>query len=119
MNRVLQRPAPNISPSETALPRHYRTTLSQLRSGHCSRLNSYRHSIGIADTDLCPECSSAPQTTHHVFTCPAAPTSLSVGDLWHRPGEVARHLASLPSFASLPPLEVQEPRPPPEPPPGT
>ena len=118
-NRVLLRRAPSISRSETTLPRHFRTTLSQLRSGQCSRLNTYRHAIGVSDTDLCPECNSVPHTTDHIFSCPAAPTDLSVEDLWHRPVEVARHLASLQAFASLPPLETQEPRPPPEPPPGT
>ena len=116
-NRVLRRPAPSISPAETTLPHHFRTTLSQLRSGQCSRLNSFRQAIGLADTALCPECCSAPHTTGHIFSCPAAPTNLLVEDLWHRPVEVARHLASLPAFASLPPLEVQEPRPSPEPPP--
>ena len=99
-NRVLHRPAPAISPAERTLPRYYRTTLSQLRSGQCSRLNSYRHAIGISDTDLCPQCNMAPHTTDHVFDCPAAPTNLSVEDLWESPVEVARHLAALPAFAS-------------------
>ena len=119
VNKVLLRQAPRISPSETTLPRHFRTTLSQLRAGQCSRLNSYRQAIGISDTALCPECNAAPHTTDHIFACPAAPTDLTVEDLWHRPEEVARHLASLSAFASLPPLDEQEPRPPPEPPPGT
>ena len=117
-NRVLQRQAPNISPTELSLPRHFRTTLSQLRSGQCSRLNSYRHAIGIAESDLCPRCDREPDTVSHLFECPAAPTDLSTEDLWSRPVEVARHIAALPSFESLPPLEMQEPRPPPEPPPG-
>ena len=94
------RSAPAISPAERTLPRYYRTTLSQLRSGQCSRLNSYRHAIGISDTDLCPQCNMAPHTTDHVFDCPAAPTNLSVEDLWESPVEVARHLAALPAFAS-------------------
>ena len=32
-NKVLLQPAPDIAPTETSLPRYYRTTLSQLRSG--------------------------------------------------------------------------------------
>ena len=47
-----------------------------------------------------------------------APTSLSLGDLWDNPIQVAQHLSSLAAFNSLPPLELQGPRPPPEPPPG-
>ena len=117
-SKVLLRQAPSISLAESALPRYYRTTLSQLRSGQCSRLNSYRHAIGIADTDRCPGCGAAPDTVHHLFSCPAAPTDLSVEDLWSRPVEVAQYIAALPAFESLPALEVREPRPPPEPPPG-
>ena len=44
-NRVLQRSAPDISASETVLPRRYRTTLAQLRSGQCSRLLTFKHAI--------------------------------------------------------------------------
>ena len=117
-NRVLQRQAPAIFPTETSLPRHFRTTLSQLRSGQCSRLNSYRRAIGIEESDLCPRCNALPDTTAPLFDCTEAPTGLSVEDLWGRPVEVARHIAALPSFESLPPLEMQEPRPPPELPPG-
>ena len=101
-NKVLHRPAPAISPMERTLPRYFQTTLSQLRSGQCSRLNSYRHAIGISDTDLCPQCGTGSHTTDHVFNCPAAPTDLSVEDLWDSPVEVACHLAALPALASLP-----------------
>ena len=54
-SRMLQLPAHAISPSEIALPRHFRTTLSQVRAVQCSQLNSYLHAIGASDTDLCPE----------------------------------------------------------------
>ena len=117
-NRVLQRQAPTISSTELALPRHHRTTLSQLRSGQCSRLNSYRRAVGIAESDLCPRCDRGHDTVDHLFDCHEAPTDLSVEDLWRRPVEVARFISALPSFESLPPLDMQEPRPPPEPPPG-
>ena len=111
-NRVLNLQPPDIADEETSLPRQYRTALSQLRSGHCSALNSYRHRIGIAQTDACPSCHHSPQDTPHLFTCPAHPTALSVGDLWERPATVADFLATLPFFRFGVP-----PRPPPEPPP--
>jgi len=40
-NRVLGTPPPDISPLESFLPRSVRTTLAQLRSGHCRLLKSY------------------------------------------------------------------------------
>ena len=39
-NRVLNNRPPFINDEETLLPRRQRTTLSQLRSGHCKLLNS-------------------------------------------------------------------------------
>ena len=117
-NRVLSSRPPEISLSESRLPRPYRTTLAQLRSGHCSRLNTYRNTIGISDTDLCPECNSEPHTTQHLFDCDSSPTPLSVEDLWTDPVAVARHLTSLTAFAALPTLGPPDQRPPPEPPPG-
>ena len=68
-NKVLLQPSPNIFTTETALPRHFRTTLSQLCSGQCSCLNSYRHTIDISDIALCPQCSSKPHTASHIFSC--------------------------------------------------
>ena len=41
-NRVLKTRPPPIHGSEQSLPRHWRTTLSQLRSGFCRALCSYR-----------------------------------------------------------------------------
>ena len=111
-NRVLLSPPPAIAEEEKSLPRSYRSTLSQLRSGFCTSLNSYRERIGRAQDPLCDHCRGGPQTTNHLFSCPVFPTSLEVGDLWYRPGSVARFLSTLPffSFPRLPP-------PPPEPPP--
>ena len=112
LNRVLNLQPPDIAEEELSLPRQYRTTLSQLRSGHCSALNTYRHRIGITHTDTCPSCNQHPHTTQHIFTCSSHPTTLSVEDLWERPPEVADFLATLPFFSFGVP-----PRPPPEPPP--
>ena len=112
-NRVLGTSPPPISNTELALPRHYRTTLSQLRSGHCTLLRSYQARVGRAPDPMCPACHSEEQTTAHLFNCEETVTTLQPRDLWNRPCAVAEFLAGLP-FLELPPL----PRPPPEPPPG-
>ena len=117
-NRVLGILPPDIADEETQLPRHYRTTLSQLRSGHCSRLNDYRARINLVEDDICPECHTAPHSVGHIFRCTAAPTELTEEDLWRRPIQVAHFLSSLAAFDALPPLVPPPPRPPPEPPPG-
>jgi len=44
-NRVLGASPPDISPLESLLPRSVRTTLAQLRSGHCRLLNTYKAHI--------------------------------------------------------------------------
>ena len=111
-NRVLGLPPPDIAEEEDSLPREYQTSLSQLRSDHCTSLNSYKHRIGASPTDACPSCHHSPHDTQHLFTCPAHPTALGVRDIWERPAEVADFLATLPFFRFGVP-----PRPPPEPPP--
>ena len=107
---------PVINDTEKSLPRHYRSTLSQLRSGHCASLTSYTHRIGKSDSATCPNCSLEDQTVLHLFNCTSTPTDLSVGDLWLRPKRVATYLSTHPSF-DLPSLAAPLPRPPPEPPP--
>ena len=111
-SRVLGSGPPDVSLEEGLLPRRYRSTLSQLRSGFCSSLNSYRGLIETDSDPLCPHCRGGPQTTNHLFACDSYPTSLTVIDLWERPSLVSRFLSSLPVF-NLPDL----PLPPPEPPP--
>ena len=54
-------PPLQIDPAEQLLARSYRSALSQLRSGHCSRLQSYSHSVGLDDDPTCP--ITAPPTT--------------------------------------------------------
>lgn len=112
-NDLLNAHPPDIDPSELTLPRSYRCTLSQLRSGHCSRLNSYLHSIGASPSPTCPSCNLAPETVQHLFSCASNHTDLSLIDLWTQPLDVAHFLSTHPSFTNLPPL----PPPPPEPPP--
>ena len=109
---------PSICPSESSLLRPYRTTLSQLRSGYCSRLGSYLQCIGRADDGSCPECGGDEHTSSHIFNCPSHPTELTLSDLWVRPLEAAAFVASLGAFQDLPPLEDHPPPVPPEPPPA-
>ena len=123
---------PPVSPSERRLLRSQRTTLSQLRSGHCRLMLDYRVRVGQATSDVCPACNSQPHTVPHLFDCAAAPTALTIRDLWLNPVAVCDFLSSLPTFSSLqspvtppppspppppPPLPPPSPRPPPEPPP--
>ena len=114
LNRILQLPPPPIAEEEESLPRPYRTTLSQLRSGFCSSLNTFKVIVGRAPDNLCTSCRGAPETPSHLFSCPSHPTTLTVEDLWDRPRSVAEFLHTLSPPFNLPPL----PRPPPEPPPS-
>ena len=84
-NHVLNGNPPLIHPSEQSLPRRTRTILSQLRSAHCARLESYRHRIGRSTSDLCPECHSSPHSSSHLFSCTSFPTNWTTTDLWERP----------------------------------
>ena len=112
-NEVLNAPPPPLHEDCFKLPRPQTSVLSQLRSGYCRFLNSYRQRIGLAASSDCPDCPGTSHTTQHLFSCPAHPTDLTVRDLWEAPRRVIAFLASLPAFADLP-----LPRPPPEPPPG-
>ena len=51
---LLNQPTPAVNITEKSLPRHYRTTLSQLRSGHCANLASYLNRVGRSDSPSCP-----------------------------------------------------------------
>ena len=104
-NRLLGVSPPAVSASERRLPRAHRTTLSQLRSCFSSAMRDYRHCIGAEPTPEYPECADPCHSVPHLFSCPARPTDLSMGDMWERPMEVARFLLSVPP-------------PPPEPPPS-
>ena len=113
-NRLLGVSPPAVSASERRLPRAHRTTLSQLRSGFSSAMRDYRHRIGAESTPECLECTDPCHSVPHLFSCPARPTDLSVGDMWERPLEVARFLLSVPSFSHFP----EFPPPPSDPPPS-
>ena len=116
-NPILGVTPPPISPSERRLSRIQRTTLAQLRSGHCRFLGDYRVLTGRSTSAVCPECLFRRQTVPHIFQCDACPTQLSLRDLWVNPVTVVEFLVSLSSFSTLIPPDPPPPPPPPEPPP--
>ena len=62
----------------------YRSALSQLHSGYCSRLQSYCHSFGWADDPTCPDCCSTNHTVAHLFSWPSHSMNLALGICgWH------------------------------------
>jgi len=69
-----------------------RITLTQLRSGHCRLLNSYKARITSGISDVCPECGVALHSVEHLFNCQSRPTQLTVQDLWDNPAAVADFL---------------------------
>jgi len=81
---------PSLMPMTTTRP--VRTTLAELRSGHCRLLTSYIARITTGVSDVCPECGVAPHSVEHLFNCSAHPTQLTVQDLWDNPVEVADFL---------------------------
>ena len=85
---VLRDRQPDISETETSLRRPQRTTLSQLRSGHCHLLNSYKHRIGREDDPQCKDCGYDNQDVNHLFDCPAHPTVMSPTKLWSMPADM-------------------------------
>lgn len=92
-NRVLgTNIIPEVDESEKSLPRSVRTTLAQLRSGFCKLLGNYKARIGVDNTDLCPQCKVHVQDVHHLFSCPARPTTLDPTALWTHPVEAAAFL---------------------------
>ena len=94
-NRVLNNRTPSIKDEETILPRRQRTTLSQLRSGHCKLLNSYKKRLKQSDSSSCPDCGMDPQDVPHLFDCMAHTNDLSHGNLWDKPIETIRELSFL------------------------
>ena len=57
-----------INISEKELTRKERTTVAQLRSGHCRLLGSYNSRISKdASLDLCDDCGKTPHDVKHLF----------------------------------------------------
>ena len=98
-------PSP-IDPAEQLLPWSYRSALSQHCSGHCSRLMSYRHSVGWADDPTFPDCRSTDHTVAHLLSCPTHRTDLAPGNMWTAALQLAQFLAGLPQFSDLLPLQI-------------
>ena len=94
-NRVLNSRPPSINDEETLLQRRQWTTLSQLRSGHCKLLNSYKKRLKQSDSSRCPDCGMDPQDVPHLFDCVAHPNDLSPVNLWNKPIETIRELSFL------------------------
>ena len=78
-NRVLHNRPPPISSEEDTLRRPQRTTLSQLRSGHCRLLNSVQNRLKLTIDLRCPDCG----------------VTLSIVNLWDKPAESIRQLSFL------------------------
>ena len=94
-NRVLHNRPPPISLEEDTLRRPQRTTLSQLRSGHCRLLNSYQNRLKQTIDPRCPDCGVNPHDVPHLFNCTAHPNALSTVNLWDKPVESIRELSFL------------------------
>ena len=86
-NVVLDDRPPAINISEKELTQKERTTLAQLRSGHCRPLGSYKSRISKdVSLDVCADCSKTPHDVKHLFNCPAHPTTMTPSDCGHNPG---------------------------------
>ena len=95
VNRVLNTLPPSINiKEEKELSKSIRSTLSQLRSGYSSYLNTYLHRINKRPDDLCPDCNLEEHTTPHLFQCRRRPNidNLTPADLWHQPKKCAEFL---------------------------
>ena len=92
-NVVLDDRPPAINIFEKELTRKERTTLVQLRSGHCKLLGPYKSRITtVVSHDVCAEI---PHYVKHLFNCPAHPTTMTLSDLWNRPMDAIRELSYL------------------------
>ena len=96
-NRVLNNRPPPINDEETLLSRRQMTTLSQLRSGHCKLLNSYKKRLKKSDSSSCPDCGMDPQDVP--CCCLPTPITLASGGesdvpACGKPASFSVHLAS-------------------------
>ena len=87
---------PPISSAEKELTRKERSTLTQLRSGHCRLLGPYKSRIKKdASVNVCADCGTTPHGVKHLFVCPAHPTSMIQSDPWNRQTDAVRELSYL------------------------
>ena len=91
INKLLNRPPPDIDKKEETLPHSTRCKLSQLRTNKSPLLMTYLHKIDPANHPAanCPLCNYPNHDSLHLFNCPDIPTTLTVWDLWTDPVGVA------------------------------
>ena len=91
INKLLNRPPPDIDKKEETLPHFTRRKLSQLRTNKSPLLMTYLHKIDPANHPAanCPLCNDPNHDSLHLFNCPDIPTTLTVWDLWTDPVGVA------------------------------
>ena len=94
-NRVLNYRPPPINDGETYLTRRQWATLSQLRSGHCKLLNSYKKRLKQIDFSSCPDYGMDPQDVPHLFNCTAHPTAWTPENFSGRPVKTIQQLSFL------------------------
>ena len=93
---VLDDRPPAINISEKELTRKERTTLVQLRSGHCRLLGFYKSRISKdVSLDVCADCGKTPHDVKHLFNCPAHPTTMTPSDLCNKRVDAIRELSYL------------------------
>ena len=91
INKLLNRPPPDIDKKKETLPHSTRRKLSQLRTNKSPLLMTYLHKIDPANHPAanCPLCNDPNHDSLHLFNCPDIPTTLTVWDLWTDPVGVA------------------------------
>ena len=83
-NVVLDDRPPLFNISEKELTSKERTTLAQLRSGHCRLLGSYKRRISKdASLYVCADFGKTPHDVKHLFNCPVHPSTMTPSDLWN------------------------------------
>ena len=98
-NSLLGARPPVVDPSERELSRRERVHLSRYRCGHHLGLPTYRHRIGLEDTDDCHFCGASPGSPEHILLhCPPLDTIRqahninNMEDLWLHPAESIKFL---------------------------
>ena len=91
INKLLNRPPPDIDKKEETLSHSTRRKLSQLRTNKSPLLMTYLHKIDPVNQPAanCPLCNHPNHDSLHLFNCPDIPTTLTVWDLWTDPVGVA------------------------------
>ena len=85
-----------INDSEKDITRKERATITQLSSGYCKLLGSYKSRIKKdASLDVCADCGKTPHDVKHIFAFPAHPTTLIPSDILSKPMESIREFSYL------------------------